>query len=131
MFFRKNNADLIDASKDGDLEKARRSLEKGANVNVKNILGVTPLIFASSRGHEDIVSLLLEKGADVNAKTYWGCGQNAPLHNACSEGHRDVMLLLLRNGADANIQNEVGFTPLHFANRRDVFYRFIIVGIWC
>ena len=43
-------------------------VEKGADVNAKNIDGKTPLHKACEYGNEAIVSLLLEKGADVNAK---------------------------------------------------------------
>jgi ankyrin repeat protein len=44
---RQIDQDLFDASKIGDLEKAKRAIENGANVNVKNEYGWTPLHLAS------------------------------------------------------------------------------------
>ncbi len=72
--------DLSYASINGDLEKAKRAswkghksivsllLEKGADVNIKDIGGETPLLKASSYGDAAVVSLLLENGAYVNVK---------------------------------------------------------------
>ena len=43
--------------------------DKGADVNRRDegIFKWTPLIWASSNGHREVVELLLAKGADVNA----------------------------------------------------------------
>ncbi len=57
-------------------------LDKGANIEVKNDAGATPLIFASVKGHPDVVKLLLERGANVNART------NTGNHAAYSRGIR-------------------------------------------
>jgi ankyrin len=43
--------------------------KKGANVNVKDEDGFTPLHKASKEGNNAVVSLLLEKGGDIEAKT--------------------------------------------------------------
>jgi ankyrin repeat protein len=102
--------DLLDASKNGDLEKAKRAIEKGADVNADN--GQTPLCLASWKGHESIVSLLLEEGADVNAKSSYGW---TPLLVACQNGHDSIVSLLLEKGADVNVKDEDGWTPLHEA----------------
>jgi ankyrin repeat protein len=42
-------------------------IEKGANVNARNSLGVTALMFAAMAGHKETVSMLIQHGADVNA----------------------------------------------------------------
>ena len=42
-------------------------LENGANANVTDKLGVTPLIAATRKGQRDVVAVLLQHGADVNA----------------------------------------------------------------
>ena len=51
----------------GDLAEIGRLLEAGADVNVRNKFGVTPLMMASKEGHAEIVKLLLANKADVNA----------------------------------------------------------------
>ena len=43
-------------------------LAQGADVNAKNKLGVTALMFAVGYGHNDTVETLLADGADVNPK---------------------------------------------------------------
>jgi ankyrin repeat protein len=70
--------DLSNASMIGDLEKVKRAIENGADVNVKRNGGWTPLRLASSHGHKAVVSLLLEKGANVDAKSDSG---DTPLHD--------------------------------------------------
>ena len=42
-------------------------LENGANSNVADKFGVTPLIAATRKGQRDVVTVLLQHGADVNA----------------------------------------------------------------
>ena len=41
-------------------------LSLGANPNVKNIFGWTPLMYAASRGNLEIIQLLINHGADLN-----------------------------------------------------------------
>ncbi|TET06317.1 ankyrin repeat domain-containing protein [Candidatus Dependentiae bacterium] len=76
-------------------------LEKGANVNVQNLFGETPLHLAAIHGRKDIASLLLEKGANVNAKD---CSGKTPTDRALqhvSQKDREKVKLLL-NGTNVN-----------------------------
>ena len=52
----------------GNIEAFKQHLAAGADVNVKDNLGMTPLSDASRNGHREIVELLITNGADVNAK---------------------------------------------------------------
>jgi hypothetical protein len=59
----------------GSVEVARALLDSGAEVNVQDAAGVTPLMRAARRGKPELVSLLLESGA--SAATRSASGQSA------------------------------------------------------
>ena len=106
---------LHDAAKEGNLAEAKRLIEEGDDVNVKNDRGATPLHFAATRGHKDIAELLISKGADVNAETKTGY---TPLHWAAMEDHKDVAELLISKGANVNADSTpIKATPLYWAAR--------------
>ena len=54
---------LRDAAIMGDYEPARILIEAGADVNMKDPVGKTPLDYATAEGYDDIVELLLANGA--------------------------------------------------------------------
>ena len=54
-------------------ETIRVLIEAGADVNARDLGGMTPLMFASYKSTTSVVvTLLIEAGADVNAKTNGG-----------------------------------------------------------
>ncbi|KAG5108959.1 hypothetical protein JHK84_045866 [Glycine max] len=106
---------LVSAARDGDLVEAKMLLECNPCLAKYSTFGGlnSPLHFAASKGHNEIVALLLENGADVNSRNY--CGQTA-LMQACRYGHWEVVqtLLLFRcNVVKADYLS--GRTALHFA----------------
>lgn len=97
----------------GVLEKAKRLLEKGDDVNSNdNCFGITPLHCASYRGNEEMVELLLERKADINATCKEG---NTALHIAAEQGHRKIVKLLLSRRIKSKIMNRQGATALQLA----------------
>ena len=94
-------------------------IDKGADVNAKDIVGGTPLhnavrtpLYSAVRAlNSKIVELLIDKGADVNAKRDDG---ETPLHSAAHVGNKEMAELLIANGADVNVNVDYG-TPLHLA----------------
>ena len=54
---------------DNKIEKIKKILDDGAEINLQNNKGYTALIYASNFGREDVVKLLLERGADKNIAT--------------------------------------------------------------
>jgi len=109
---------LVDAVRRGDVEEVARLLAAGADPNVKDLDGKTPLYYAAEQCNADIAELLLRHGADPNAKNVRG---ETPLHRAVWERCGAVVELLLRRGADPNARDADGETPLHEAvSVRDV-----------
>jgi ankyrin repeat protein len=69
----------------------RLLLESGANANIRNHEGNTPLHLAIELGRYDIIQLLLGRGADVHAKDNVGW---TPYLLASIRGKREIMRLL-------------------------------------
>ena len=65
------------AAREGNIEAVKQHLASGADVNVKDKVGGTPLHLAAFNGHKEIVELLIANGADVNARNKYGW---TPLH---------------------------------------------------
>lgn len=79
-------------------------LAKGAVVDKRNGVGLTPLAMAASRwnadmtdGQVEVTQLLLEKGADVNERI--GSSNHTLLHTARTIGRTDLVDLLLEFSA--------------------------------
>ena len=105
---------LLDAVRRGDTESVRSLLRSGADANVAQGDGITPLHLAAERGDLALAKLLLDAKARVEAKTR--IGAYTPLHLASQGGHADVVEALLGAGADpASRTTNSGVTPLHLA----------------
>ena len=104
---RKNADDLlIQAAKNGNIGAVELNLANGANVNVKNGRGFTPIHIAAMEGHKRIVEMLIASGANVDGKreTINSISGVTPLHDAAFAGHKEVVELLICNGAEVNSQ---------------------------
>lgn len=77
-------------------------LARGADVNIQNNRGQTPLHIAAQRGDMSIVRLLLtSKFINVDAQDCWGA---TPLHLASENGHIEVVKLLVAHNAQLNVR---------------------------
>ena len=81
-------------------------IEKGADVNIKNIKGDTPLHIAIKNQNTEIIELLIRKRAKLNVKNNKG---KTPLHLARQS---EIVKLLIEKGADVNAKDREGKTPL-------------------
>jgi|GEM_PF-294948 len=87
-------------------------INQGANVNIRNNIGATPLHYASLRNNAALANLLITHGAHVDAQAYENV---TPLYLASEEGNLNVATLLISKGANVNSKNIKGTTPLHQA----------------
>lgn len=74
---------LMFASRVGDIPTARMLLNRGADVNAESAVDGTPLVIASSAGHEELALLLLDAGADPISTD---AGNMTALHYAFRDG---------------------------------------------
>ncbi len=136
---------LHEAVGDVNLKKARRFIKKGADVNLPNEQGLTPLHIACGFGgpmpyggvkefmnrldekflHDTIEmrTLLLDHGANINAvqsPDVPGSSGFTVLHFACShlaDLKVDIIRFLVERGADVNAKSKEGHTPFYYIIR--------------
>lgn len=71
-------------------------INKGVDIEAKDINGVTPLIRASCQGYKDIVEVLLKNGANVHSKDN---NNGTAIEDAYFMKHFNIVDLLLKYGA--------------------------------
>ena len=100
---------LMMAAFDNQLALAKLLIEKGADVNKP---GWTPLHYAATKGHVEMMKLLLEMHAYIDAESPNG---TTPLMMAAHYGTPHATKLLLDEGADPTPKNEKNLSALDFA----------------
>ncbi|KAN0113419.1 Ankyrin repeat-containing domain protein [Russula decolorans] len=89
-------------------------LSHGADVNVVDHRGDSPLYKASRSQRLDAVKFLVKGGAEVNVRDK---SNSTPLHEASGSGSLLVVQLLLSLGADIHALDHQGGSALHKASR--------------
>ena len=109
----RGNTPLMHAASVGSLEAMKMLLKAGADVNAKNGLDATSLVWAASNPEK--AKLLIEAGAAVNVITKM---QRTPLMMAASTpGNTATVKLFIEKGADATPADVRGHTALVDAAR--------------
>jgi len=105
--------ELIVASDNGNNSKVKALLTSGADVNLVDS-GTTPLMRASYKGHNAVVTTLLKHPLiQINIQNVDG---STALHCASVNGHIAVVTKLLKHPLiQINVQDRVGNTALHVA----------------
>lgn len=129
------------------LERMKKFVAEGGDVNALDSAGWTPIYFASIGDRADVVRFLIDHGAKINLKSEpwslltWAmsCGSvkvaklliekgadiniktdfGTPLHAAAGSGSGELVEFLLSHGAEVNAKDKFGDTPLHAAMSND------------
>jgi hypothetical protein len=118
---------LLEAVDSGNLEDAREAIQRGANVDLRDDRGRTPLMIAAKGGRLDMARLLVEKGADVNAQSTGKAGSTV-LCFATESDNPELLAFLAGHGADVNAKSRNLATPLYLAvvNERRQATRYLL-----
>lgn len=103
---------LIYAIRWGEVETARKLIEKGINLELPDDQGGTALYMAAQNNQLEIVRLLLRSGANPNIEDE---KKYTPLHVATGHNFIPICMELLNNGAKLDAENIKGITPLDIA----------------
>ena len=103
------NRGLLNTVKESKKGEVANWLNQGAQVNVKDDRGRTPLMVAAYCGNEEIVELLFGYGAAVEARD--GNGYTA-LIIAADKGKEKIVELLLGHSAAVDVKNRLGSSAL-------------------
>jgi ankyrin repeat protein len=104
---------LMLAAIDNQLELAQVLIDRGADVNRP---GWTPLHYAATRGHRDMMRLLLEHDAYIDCESDNG---TTPLMMAAYFAPPLAVKLLLEEGADPTLVNNANASALDMALAKD------------
>ncbi len=126
--FRWQRRPLLCACQSGHKDVAKLLIQSGAQVNVKNFSGNTPLQYAALHGYHELTAILLKQGAKVDEIDDTG---RTALHLSSSEGHLNTVKILVRHLLPNTKANQMSSTAnrvahqklLTFVNVRDYDHR--------
>ncbi|CAM9837150.1 unnamed protein product [Chrysoparadoxa australica] len=110
--------DLLLAARDGDLVLVKEHINRGSNLEERDLLGDTAFLKAARCGHTETVRALIAAGANSNASD---AKQWTAIHSCIANNHERLVLELMEVGAgtprapNLEARTSTGDTPLHFA----------------
>jgi len=107
----KDESPLMLAALKGYVAVCQKLIARDADVNKP---GWTPLHYAATGGHLEIMRMLLEASAYIDAASPNG---STPLMMAAMYGTTDAVKLLLEAGADPTLKNVLGLSAIDFARQ--------------
>lgn len=104
---------LMIAALKGHTAFAKRLIARGADVNKT---GWTPLHYAATGGHLEMIKLLLDEHAYIDTESP---NKSTPLMMAAEYGSEAAVKLLLQEGADTTVKNQLGLNAADFAAKAE------------
>jgi len=107
---------VIDLPIEEHSKAIHKLVKEGANPNLQDKNGWTPLHFSAQKNSYEGTNALLENGAEIDTVDSHG---NTALWRAVfsSEGNGKIIELLLKAGSNKNLENNSGTSPLSLAKR--------------
>ncbi|CAL8067963.1 unnamed protein product [Calicophoron daubneyi] len=103
---------LFELAKNGDSKEVQKFVDQHrANLNVRDSYNRTPLHFAASEGHYEVVKSLVEGQAAVDEPDTFGI---TPLLWSVYNNHKNVAVYLMEHGAKYTKTSKQGHTIVHF-----------------
>jgi ankyrin repeat protein len=106
------NSFLHRAVHTGNVDMVKFLVSRGADVNVKDNYGQTPVQIAAQLDDVQIIIHLVSHGAEINIKNSIG---KTPLHDAVAHDQFQIVNYLVSQDAEINAKDINGRTPLHDA----------------
>jgi len=115
-----DNDALMVATWENDLEGMESAINQGADSNIRDFLGKSPLHYVSSL---DAAKLLIDGGADINIMDN---NNRTPLFEVDDP---NIAIFLIDRGASFNLKDKDSFTPLHlWVNHPKVAKHLLVAG---
>src|SRR3989440_9526049 len=109
------NEQLLQATQRGDREAVLKLLQEGADINVRDAQGRTPVMIATYQHNTGMVRALFQAGADVNI---YDNNKENPLLHAAAQGWLDILRLAIEAHADTRLINRFGGISIIPASER-------------
>jgi|EP00624_Nannochloropsis_granulata_P002687 ankyrin repeat protein len=101
---------IHEATRNQDFESLALLLaEDPSLIHAEDVVGRSPLMMSSLRGHVDVSAWLLDHGAPLDAVDV---NKRTAMYNAASYGFVEVVKLLMERGADPSIGDCEGNVPI-------------------
>jgi len=106
---KKLDVQLIAAAGEGNFSEVQRLLKVGADINLQDNRGRTPVMVATHARNAEMVYLLIQNGADINIQDNM---KDNPFLYAGAEGLLDILKLTIDAKPDTKLTNRFGGTAL-------------------
>ncbi len=106
------------------VDVVRLLIDKEAEIDSKDDMGVTALSYAAFKGHKEIATMLIKAGADVNSQDD---NKLTPLFRASQSGNEDIIDLLLEAGASIDL-SKAALNWAALKGHKDVVAKLIKAG---